>query len=349
MFPSNPRMIAILALTFSFGVPAVNAQKMYWPDVSTGKIQRANLDGSDVEDVVTGLNAPFGVALDVPGGKVYWPGSSSGKIQRANLDGSNVEDLVTGLDLPFGIALDVAGGKMYWPIVAASPKLQSGKIQRANLDGSNVEDLVTGLGDPFDVALDLAGGKMYWVAGSTGKIQRADLNGSNVEDLLTGLGVPIGIALDVPGGKMYWTAGGGIHRANLDGSGVVDDLVEGLLRPWDVALDLGGGKMYWPDTNTDKIQRADLDGTNVEDLVTGVTGLAGITLDLSTPPENIPTVSEWGLGAMTLLVLAVGTVIFARQLQGIRGVNTRWHEMLDAEADIIASQPPGPTMRSGIK
>ena len=156
---------------------------------------------------------------------------------------------------------------------------------------------------------------MYWVAGRTGKIQRADLNGSNVEDLLTGLGVPIGIALDVPGEKMYWTSGGvfGIHRVNLDGSGVVEDLVDGLLRPMDVALDVGGGKMYWPDTNTDKIQRADLDGTNVEDLVTGVTGLAGIALDLSTPPENIPTVSEWGLGAMTLLVLAAGTVIFTRR------------------------------------
>jgi hypothetical protein len=218
-----------------------------------------------------------------------------------------VEDLVTGLDGPFGITLDVVGGKMYWPVVFP------GKIQRANLDGSNVEDLITGLGDPFDIALDLTGGKMYWVAASTGKIQRADLNGSNVEDLLTGLGVPIGIALDIPGGKMYWTGNGGIHRVNLDGSGAVDDLVGGLLKPMDIALDLGGGKMYWPDAEADKIQRADLDGTNVEDPVTGVTGLAGITLDFSTPPENIPTVSGWGLVAMALLVLAAGTMIFARR------------------------------------
>ena len=39
----------------------------------------------------------------------------------------------------------------------------------------------------------------------------------------------------------------------------------------------------------------------------------------------------------------------ARQLPGIRGVKTRWHEMLDAEAEIIASQPPGPAMHSGMK
>ena len=39
----------------------------------------------------------------------------------------------------------------------------------------------------------------------------------------------------------------------------------------------------------------------------------------------------------------------ARQLPGIRGVKTRWHEMLDAEAEIIVSQPPGPTMHSGME
>jgi tRNA-(ms[2]io[6]A)-hydroxylase len=39
----------------------------------------------------------------------------------------------------------------------------------------------------------------------------------------------------------------------------------------------------------------------------------------------------------------------ARQLPGIRGVKTRWSQMLDAEADLIASQPPGPTIHSGAK
>ncbi len=82
--------------------------KMYWTDFSTAKIQRANLDGSSVEDLVTtGLSAPFGIALDVAAGKMYWPDAGTLKIQRANLDGTSVEDLVTGLN-PFGIALDVS-------------------------------------------------------------------------------------------------------------------------------------------------------------------------------------------------------------------------------------------------
>jgi cytoskeletal protein CcmA (bactofilin family) len=81
---------------------------MYWTDFGTAKIQRANLDGSSVEDLVTGLPAPLGIALDRSAGKMYWTDAGTNKIQRANLDGSSVEDLVTtGLSLPSGIALDV--------------------------------------------------------------------------------------------------------------------------------------------------------------------------------------------------------------------------------------------------
>ena len=41
-------------------------QKMYWTDFGTGKIQRADLDGSNIEDLITtGLSSPLGIALDV--------------------------------------------------------------------------------------------------------------------------------------------------------------------------------------------------------------------------------------------------------------------------------------------
>ena len=41
------------------------ADKMYWTDQGTNKIQRASLDGSNVEDLVaSGLIAPVGIALE---------------------------------------------------------------------------------------------------------------------------------------------------------------------------------------------------------------------------------------------------------------------------------------------
>lgn len=142
----------IFARDFGKEVPStggVNTPKLYWPDSVTDKIQRANLDGSNIEDLIsTGLGDPNVIALDISGGKMYWTDWIMNKIQRANLDGSNVEDLVTGLGDPRGIALDISGGKMYWT------DTRTHKIQRANLDGSNTEDLIsTGLISPRCIAL----------------------------------------------------------------------------------------------------------------------------------------------------------------------------------------------------
>ena len=61
---------------------------MYWTDLGTDKIQRANLDGSQVEDLVTtGLISPVGIALDPGAGKMYWTDYRTDKIQRATSTG----------------------------------------------------------------------------------------------------------------------------------------------------------------------------------------------------------------------------------------------------------------------
>ena len=67
---------------------------MYWTNEGSNKIQRANLDGSNVEDLITtGLSHPGGIALDVGRGKMYWIDIRTW-IKHANLDGSNVENLI---------------------------------------------------------------------------------------------------------------------------------------------------------------------------------------------------------------------------------------------------------------
>ena len=86
---------------------------MYWVDRGTDKIQRADLDGNNIQDLVARptLTTPTDMALDIAGGKIYWMDDGTNKIQRANLDGSNVEELVTGLTTPSSMALDIAGGQ----------------------------------------------------------------------------------------------------------------------------------------------------------------------------------------------------------------------------------------------
>ena len=81
--------------------------KIYWTDRRTDRIQRADLDGSGVEDLVTaGLANPQGIVLDLTDRKMYWTDWGTRKIQRADLDGTGVEDVVTtGLHTPWAIAL----------------------------------------------------------------------------------------------------------------------------------------------------------------------------------------------------------------------------------------------------
>jgi sugar lactone lactonase YvrE len=266
---------------------------MYWVDLENHAIDRACLNGLNVQRVIAALPGSTAIALDVHARKMYWTDASGGpgggnRIRRANLDGSQIEDLVTtGVESPRGIALDIVGGKMYWTDSATD------KIQRANLDGSDVEDLVTtGLISPHGIALDPIAGHMYWTDGSYRRISRANLDGTNHEVLLrTGPDSgPSGIALDLEVGKFYWTdidpATGGIRRANLDGSNVEELIVvpHGDFAPRGIALDVAAGKMYWVGATSGHgmIQRANLDGAEVEVLVSaGVGWSPDIALDLT--------------------------------------------------------------------
>ncbi len=242
----------------------LNVTKMYWTDSSDDNIKRANLDGSNMEVLVTGQRNPRGVAIDIGAGKMYWSDVRARVIRRSNLNGSNIEDMVTGIQA-WGIALDPAGGKIYW---CAYNTL---KIQRANIDGSNIEDLYTAAtGSKLrGIALDILREKVYWADTGIDLIQRANLDGSNVEDLvISGLRQAVGIVLDISEDKMYWADRGRnkIQRANLDGSNV-EDLVTGLANPAGISLDIASGKIYWTDDSTDLIQRCNLDGSNVETVV----------------------------------------------------------------------------------
>ena len=71
----------------------------------SGNIWRVNLNGTGLEVIVSGLQRPRDLDLDLIAGKVYWVDESTRKIQRANLDGSDVEDVVTDLDGPSSLAL----------------------------------------------------------------------------------------------------------------------------------------------------------------------------------------------------------------------------------------------------
>ena len=265
--------------------------KMYW--TSNGRIQRANLDGTQVETLLTDSSekAPEDyskLALDLTPGKIYWTNNRG--IYRANLNGSQIETLVLGDDTD-SFALDPVGGKMYWTDGGTST------ILWANLDGTQIETflpadpLLPGIDRP-SLVLDLAGGKLYWIdTDGARRMQRANLDGTRVETLFTDSttasnqsywGVDV-FALDLAKGKFYWIDGS-LYRANLDDGSHVEELVPNTGDGTGLALDLAGGKMYWTTWNVprslDGLYRANLDGSQVEALVTGLDSPHGLVLVL---------------------------------------------------------------------
>ena len=83
--------------------------KIYWAPCNGSTIRRANLDGTEVEDVIIGRGAIGKLAIDQKGGKIYWSEPGEGAIRRAHLDGAGVEDLLSGLVVPTSLALNFGG------------------------------------------------------------------------------------------------------------------------------------------------------------------------------------------------------------------------------------------------
>ena len=211
---------------------AVGGGKVYWTEKTgenSGTINSANLNGSDVTELVSVRSVPMGIAVDTAGRKLYWT-ASSGKIKRANLNGSGSENVVPGgLDTPMDLAL--ADGNVYWT-------QGNGSVRFASLTGQiRSRPISTGSDTPGSLAI--SGGKVYWTektAASAGTINSANLNGTDVRELTSIRSVPMGIAVDTARSKLYWTASSGkIKQANLNGSGA-KNVVSGLGSPGDMVL-----------------------------------------------------------------------------------------------------------------
>jgi len=84
---------------------AVDGGHIYWANLFSDTIGRANLDGTGVnQSFITGASTPVGVAVD--GQHVYWGNQGPRTIGRANLDGSGVnQSLIATANLPYGVAV----------------------------------------------------------------------------------------------------------------------------------------------------------------------------------------------------------------------------------------------------
>ena len=210
----------------------IGGGKVYWTEKtgeSSGTINSANVDGTDVKELKSIKAVPMGIAVDVAGSKLYWT-NSRGRIQSADLDGSGITNVIPGgLESPMDLAL--AGSNLYWT-------QGNGSVRVVNLTGQQVvRNVSTGTDTPGSVVV--GGNKVYWTemtGDSSGTVNSANLNGTDVKELKSIQAVPMGIAVDGSRSKLYWTnSRGRIQSANLDGSGITN-VVSGLGSPGDMVL-----------------------------------------------------------------------------------------------------------------
>jgi sugar lactone lactonase YvrE len=130
---------------------------VYWTNMGNplggghrGSLQRARLDGSDVETLVPvgSIDTPKQMTIDHAHQKLYFCDREGAKVWRADLDGKNL-----------------GARKMYW-----TDRVE-GAVHRAGMDlpageapgaRSDVETLVDGVPDAIGVALDLEQGALYF-------------------------------------------------------------------------------------------------------------------------------------------------------------------------------------------
>ena len=213
----------------------VEKNKLYWTEKTgdhSGRIQRVNLDGSNVEQVRALKSAPLHITLDTANEKLYLINSWR-KIQRLNYDGSNYENnLITRLNSPKGMIVDGLGEKLYWIEKTSNT---TGSVKKANLDGTNVEQVISVEGIPTSIAIDTMNHKLY-LTNSLGKVQRLDFDGHNFEtDLITDLDSPLAVAIDLVRKKIVWAEMGKINSADLNGENL-QTVVAGLGTPVNLNL-----------------------------------------------------------------------------------------------------------------
>lgn len=171
-------------------VEASSGGKIYWQDFTTDRIYRANLDGTDVEDLGLDISSGNHISLDPQCGKIYQKkhNGQTRSIFRANQDGTGEEDLnldFYSLSNIGRFTLNSQGGKIYWPRPQTYEAVNG--FHRAALDGKNEEFLRTTstqtASSSTHFAIDPLGRNIFWVPNGKPTIQRANIDGTGEEDL----------------------------------------------------------------------------------------------------------------------------------------------------------------------
>lgn len=181
---NNP--VEIVSLDHDVRSIAVDENRnIYWTDITTGEILKADPSGHNIRAIVRGLMYPIALAIDNKNKKLYWNDwqnklkQQKGYIGRSSLNGEGAEIIVSsGLRSGGTIKIDEREGKIY---VA---DLFGKKIVRINLDGTNMVPVAYSE-QPAGLDIDYDHRRIYWSDLSKDGIYVSDFDGRNQQRIYT--------------------------------------------------------------------------------------------------------------------------------------------------------------------
>ncbi len=247
-------------------------------DIAAGTSDDCNENGiPDSCDIASGTSLDEdenGVPDECDTTYLFWADQQEYHVGRSLPDGTERVTIVSNTSVS-GVALDSFHRRIYW----IDANLH--ELRRANLDGLGAETIRTGLPSLATCpAFDHVNNRVLWcVEADWSNLEACNADGSGPVTLVTDLRIPNAIAIDHVHGKVYWIGGNGrIGRANLDGTNAEHSLVSLGTPGAGIAIDAVAGHLYYTCSLQDKIYRRDLDGSNEQVILSGLTRPTGIAI-----------------------------------------------------------------------
>jgi sugar lactone lactonase YvrE len=249
---------------------AIEHGEAYFNDYFSGRILAAPISGGPARVILTGLDRPYGIAVE--NGWVFWtqshgnPGGVSGAVYA--FDGQTKRALSTTESSPAEIV--VGAQDLYWV------NREGGSVRRVARGGGTPTTLASGLDHPNGIALD-ASFVYFSEWGSQGSvgIGKVPIAGGAVVSLAATHGGVTALAIDAD--SVYWTTmDGDVVRLSKKG-GAPEKLAT---RQGDAGcLAVDAASVYWCDNTKHAILRRDKRTGAVERVGEPPSSIDAIALD----------------------------------------------------------------------
>jgi virginiamycin B lyase len=198
-----------------------NEDYVYWSDLDTGSIGRADRDGGNIQQqFISEPIQPWHVT--VTDTHIYWSDWRTEAIGRAALDGTDV-DLAFVADVGEAVGLTANDTYLYWGNAEGN-----GSIGRVGLDGSDSDpDFISSdVGIVTDVAVNST--DLFWTTETEHRLGRINSQGSGSVKFINIGKTPESVTVDDE--YVYWVnqSLGAIGRATVTGENVEQDFLSGL-------------------------------------------------------------------------------------------------------------------------